>query len=69
MVERRPHHDVVQLPQRIQRRPRRDWLLVMHRVVTQLADQIHLRRVANPNLGFEPRIIDPGGQITHIWNR
>ena len=69
VAERRPHHHVMQLPQHIHRRTRRNRPCVMHRPVPQPADQIHLPSDPHPHLALEPRVIDARRQIIPIRHR
>ena len=69
MVQHCPHHDVVQLPHRVDRDPLGHRLLVMHRGIAQPPQQIHLPRDTQPDLCLEPRIVDPRRQVVGIGNR
>ena len=68
-MEGRPNHYAMQLAKRIQRCARRDRFLIMHGMVAELADQVHLRGDPRTDVRLELRNIDPRRQVILIRNR
>ena len=69
VVERRPHDDVEQLAQHLQRGLRRDRPVLVDGGVADLADQVQLLRDPDADLGLEAGVVDPGREVVLVGRR